>query len=115
MAISDSASNDAASNIWQALLWGTAQHAVLCFLEVLWPDFSFTDMCYAVWCYQRAAGHSLDARRRYLQARVARRHTAPAPVRGRVQRGGAGGGGGARRVCTGALRAAAAGAGGAGA
>jgi len=24
------------------ILWGTAQHAVLCFLEVLWPDFSFT-------------------------------------------------------------------------
>ena len=53
------------------ILWGTAQHAVLCFLDVLWPDFSFTDMCYTVWQYQRSAAHSLACRSRYEEAREA--------------------------------------------
>ncbi|EEH52480.1 uncharacterized protein MICPUCDRAFT_5590, partial [Micromonas pusilla CCMP1545] len=37
-------------------LWGirrVLKHAVLCFADVLWPDFSFADMCHAVWTYQK--------------------------------------------------------------
>jgi hypothetical protein len=41
---------------------------VLCFLEVLWPDFSFTDMCHAVWTYQISAGHARRGRRRFREA-----------------------------------------------
>ena len=52
------------------MLWGISGHAVLCFQEVLWPDFSFTDMCYAVWTYQRSAEHSLGGRARYEAARA---------------------------------------------
>ena len=51
------------------MLWGISGHAVLCFQEVLWPDFSFTDMCYAVWTYQRSAEHSSGGRARYEAAR----------------------------------------------
>jgi ditrans,polycis-polyprenyl diphosphate synthase len=47
------------------MLWGISGHAVLCFQEVLWPDFSFTDMCYAVWTYQKSAEHSSGGRARY--------------------------------------------------
>lgn len=47
------------------ILWGVSKHAVLCFLEVLWPDFSFTDMCHAVWTYQISAGHARRGRRRF--------------------------------------------------
>ena len=46
-------------------------HAVLCFLEVLWPDFSFTDMCHAVWTYQRSSRASVRERRRFEYARRA--------------------------------------------
>ena len=52
------------------MLWGISGHAVLCFQEVLWPDFSFTDMCYAVWTYQRSAEHSRGGRARYEAARA---------------------------------------------
>ena len=52
------------------MLWGISGHAVLCFQEVLWPDFSFTDMCYAVWTYQRSAEHSSGGRARYEAARA---------------------------------------------
>ena len=54
------------------ILWGVSQHAVLLFMEVLWPDFSFTDMCHAVWAYQRSARHAMDARRRFRAARARR-------------------------------------------
>ena len=47
------------------ILWGVSKHAVLCFLEVLWPDFSFTDMCHAVWTYQVSAGHARECGRRF--------------------------------------------------
>lgn len=50
------------------ILWGVSKHAVLCFLEVLWPDFSFTDMCHAVWTYQISAGHARRGRRRFREA-----------------------------------------------
>mmetsp|Transcript_7703 Transcript_7703/g.32740 ORF Transcript_7703/g.32740 Transcript_7703/m.32740 type:complete len:490 (-) Transcript_7703:50-1519(-) len=49
------------------ILWGVSKHAVLCFLEVLWPDFSFTDMCHAVWTYQISAGHARRGRRRFRE------------------------------------------------
>ena len=54
------------------ILWGVSQHAVLLFMEVLWPDFSFTDMCHAVWAYQRSARHAMGARRRFRAARARR-------------------------------------------
>ena len=47
------------------ILWGVSKHAVLCFLEVLWPDFSFTDMCHAAWTYQVSARHARAGRRRF--------------------------------------------------
>ena len=47
------------------ILWGVSKRAVLCFLEVLWPDFSFTDMCHAVWTYQVSAGHARECGRRF--------------------------------------------------
>ena len=50
------------------ILWGVSKHAVLCFLEVLWPDFSFTDMCHAVWTYQISARHARRGRRRFREA-----------------------------------------------
>ena len=53
------------------ILWGVSGHAVLCFLEVLWPDFSFTDMCHAVWTYQRSSRASVRERRRFEYARRA--------------------------------------------
>lgn len=52
------------------MLWGISGHAVLCFQEVLWPDFSFTDMCYAVWTYQKSAEHSWGGRARYHAQRL---------------------------------------------
>ena len=52
------------------MLWGISGHAVLCFQEVLWPDFSFTDMCYAAWTYQRSAEHCAGGRARYEAARA---------------------------------------------
>jgi len=52
------------------MLWGISGHAVLCFQEVLWPDFSFTDMCYAVWTYQKSAEHSSGGRARYHAQRL---------------------------------------------
>ena len=55
------------------MLWGISGHAVLCFQEVLWPDFSFTDMCYAVWTYQRSAEHCAGGRARYEAASGRRR------------------------------------------
>jgi ditrans,polycis-polyprenyl diphosphate synthase len=51
------------------ILWGASRHAVLCFLEVLWPDFSFTDMCHAVWTYQLSARHAERGRRRLAASR----------------------------------------------
>ena len=75
------------------MLWGISGHAVLCFQEVLWPDFSFTDMCYAVWTYQRSAEHS-RGRQSEVRSREGRR-------RGRATRstirGGRAGGAGERR------------------
>ena len=50
------------------ILWGASQHAVLCFLEVLWPDFSFTDLVHAVWVYQRSAKKALKGRARFRAA-----------------------------------------------
>ena len=47
------------------ILWGVSGHAVLCFLEVLWPDFSFTDMCHAAWTFQVSARHARAGRRRF--------------------------------------------------
>ena len=52
------------------MLWGISGHAVLCFQEVLWPDFSFTDMCYAAWTFQRSAEHCAGGRARYEAARA---------------------------------------------
>ena len=52
------------------MLWGISGHAVLCFQEVLWPDFSFTDMCYAVWTYQKSVEHSSGGRARYHAQRL---------------------------------------------
>ena len=52
------------------MLWGISGHAVLCFQEVLWPDFSFTDMCYAVWTYQKSAEHASGGRARYHAQRL---------------------------------------------
>jgi undecaprenyl diphosphate synthase len=91
------------------ILWGASQHAVLCFLEVLWPDFSFTDMCYSVWQYQRSAEHSLNSRARYAESRERAREREKAATGGgwqqqqsqrsqrsqRSRRGGAGAGAGA--------------------
>jgi hypothetical protein len=53
------------------ILWGVSKHAVLCFLEVLWPDFSFTDMCHAAWTYQVSARHARAGRRRFKKTRNA--------------------------------------------
>ena len=53
------------------ILWGVSKHAVLCFLEVLWPDFSFTDMCHAAWTYQVSARHARAGRRRFEKTRNA--------------------------------------------
>ena len=53
------------------ILWGVSGHAVLCFLEVLWPDFSFTDMCHAAWTYQVSARHARAGRRRFKKTRNA--------------------------------------------
>ena len=72
------------------ILWGVSQHAVLLFMEVLWPDFSFTDMCHAVWAYQRSARHAMDARRRFRAARARRAEDAREAV-GRRDEGKRGG------------------------
>ena len=53
-------SNVGETRLSDFILWGVCS-AVLLFMEVLWPDFSFTDMCHAVWAYQRSARHAMDA------------------------------------------------------
>ena len=71
------------------ILWGVSKRAVLCFLEVLWPDFSFTDMCHAVWTYQVSAAHARRCGRRVRRGATSRWggleiRTEPRPDSGRA-------------------------------
>ena len=86
-------SNVGETRLSDFILWGVSQHAVLLFMEVLWPDFSFTDMCHAVWAYQRSARHAMDARRRFraARARAARRTPGGGRAKGRGEEGRGGG------------------------
>jgi sRNA-binding protein len=61
---------------------------VLCFADVLGPDFSFADMCHAVWTYQKSAAHAREGRAR-MEARARERRAAEDAAR-RGREGGEG-------------------------